>query len=98
MGLPETITTPRLLLRRPRPQDAEALFARYAADPEVTRYLTWVPHKDLRDTRAYLERADFGWSTNSDHPYLVWRGKELVGGTGLTPIAPGTMRTGYVVA
>src|SRR5262245_48459712 len=35
----EPIESPRLLLRRPRADDADAIFRRYAADAEVTRYL-----------------------------------------------------------
>ena len=37
--LPE-LETERLLLRRMRLDDAEAMFA-YASDPEVTRYVLW---------------------------------------------------------
>ena len=36
---PERVETERLVLRRPRADDAEAIFERYASDPEVTRYL-----------------------------------------------------------
>jgi [ribosomal protein S5]-alanine N-acetyltransferase len=53
--LPETVKTPRLVLRRPRLSDAVAMFEEYAADPEVTRYLTWRPHRSAADVRAFLE-------------------------------------------
>ena len=39
----EVLAGPRILLRRPRLDDAGALFARVASDPQVTRYLTWTP-------------------------------------------------------
>ena len=32
---PQTIRTSRLLLRPPVPADSQAIFARYASDPEV---------------------------------------------------------------
>jgi RimJ/RimL family protein N-acetyltransferase len=43
-SLPSQVLTPRLLLRKPEPADAERVFVAYAQDPEVTRYLTWSPH------------------------------------------------------
>ena len=60
------LETERLLLRRMRPEDAEAMFA-YASDPEVTRYVLWDTHNSLEDTRNFLSlvaegygRGDFG--------------------------------------
>ena len=37
----EPVETERLVLRRPTAADAPAIFARYASDPEVTRYMAW---------------------------------------------------------
>jgi [ribosomal protein S5]-alanine N-acetyltransferase len=65
MDLPE-IETERLLLRRMRLDDAEAMFA-YASDPEVTRYVPWDTHHSIEDSESFLtfaiegyERGDFG--------------------------------------
>ena len=41
----QDIETPRLLLRRLLPEDAPQMYANWASDPEVTRYLRWEPHK-----------------------------------------------------
>ena len=41
MRAPERIETPGLILRRPRIEDAEGIFARYASDVDVTRFLSW---------------------------------------------------------
>jgi RimJ/RimL family protein N-acetyltransferase len=46
--LPEEFQTPHYRLRRVTIEDAEAIFAAYAADPQVTRYLGWKTHRDLR--------------------------------------------------
>jgi ribosomal-protein-alanine N-acetyltransferase len=51
---PETLETKRLRLRRPALQDAEDIFRRYAQDPEVTKYLTWRPNRNIRETRDFL--------------------------------------------
>ena len=63
--LPE-LETERLLLRRMRRDDAQAMFA-YASDPEVTRYVLFDTHRSLEDSEAFLrfavegyERGDFG--------------------------------------
>jgi len=50
MNPPEHFDTDRLHLRIPRRDDAPAIFAAYAQDEEVTRYLTWRPHKSLEET------------------------------------------------
>jgi ribosomal-protein-alanine N-acetyltransferase len=63
--LPE-LETERLLLRKMRLDDAEAMFA-YASDPEVTRYVLFETHRSVEDSESFLrlalegyERGDFG--------------------------------------
>jgi ribosomal-protein-alanine N-acetyltransferase len=96
-SLPDAVAADRLTFRRPRRRDAQAIFAAYASDPEVTRHLTWRTHRSLADTHAFLDASDRGWSTGSDRPYLAWLGTELVGSTGLTRVGPARVRTGYLV-
>lgn len=57
MDIPENLRTQRLSLTRPHPSDAADVFAAYAADPEVTRYLTWEPHSDEASVRAFLRET-----------------------------------------
>lgn len=42
-------------MRGPVLADAQAIFEEYAADPEVTRYLTWEPHHSAETVAAFLE-------------------------------------------
>ena len=51
--LPE-LRTQRLTLRALRSSDIEDVFA-YASDPEVARHTLWDPHRNLVDTRAFLD-------------------------------------------
>jgi RimJ/RimL family protein N-acetyltransferase len=97
---PEVIETARLRLRRPRIEDAEAIFARYASDPEVTRYLSWPRHLSPDDTRAFLRFADEEWGRWPAGAYLVEAREHgtLLGGTGLAFEDPETAATGYVLA
>ena len=58
MTFPKEIQTQRLLLEWRSETDAEEIFARYAQNPEVTRFLLWKPHRSIDDTLSFLrERA-----------------------------------------
>ena len=100
---PERIETKRLLLRRPRPSDAQAIFQRYASDREVTRYLSWPTHRSIADTLAFLTMSDDEWHRWSAGPYLVLARENsgspaLIGGTGLMYKSSVLAITGYVFA
>lgn len=50
----QTIETERLLLRPLTPEDAPMMYANWANDPDVTRWLRWEPHKNVDETRELL--------------------------------------------
>ena len=54
MAVDAVLSGDRIVMRAPRIDDAEALFAEVASDPEVTRYLTWTPHPDVDETRRVI--------------------------------------------
>lgn len=97
---PERLETARLELRRPVPADADAIFATYAADPEVTPYVGFPRHQDVDDTRAFLVFSDAQWSTWPAGPYLIRlrASGALVGSAGLMFDTPYRAQTGYVLA
>ncbi len=49
--------TSRLLVRPPKPEDARDIFASYARDPEVVKYLVWKPHRDEAETVAWIDHC-----------------------------------------
>ena len=99
MKAPERVETARLVLRRPLPHDAEAIFARYASDPEVTALLSWPRHRSVEDTRAFLELSDAEWERWPAGPYLIEaREGRLLGSTGFAFQTPLHAVTGYVLA
>ncbi len=72
MRPPEQFTTPRLLGRKPRASDASAVFAAYASDPEVTRYLAWKAYRELGPLAEFLQaRADDWEKEGSQFAYLL---------------------------
>lgn len=96
----DRIETDRLLLRRPRLDDAEPIFARYSSDPVVTRYLGWATHRTIDDTRAFLAFSDSEWSRWGAGPYVIEPrgGGPILGGTGLGFETRQQAATGYVLA
>ena len=62
----QVIETERLILRRFTLEDAPAVFANYASDENVTRYMAWNRHETVADSERVLtqwvqdyERPDF---------------------------------------
>ena len=53
----QIIETSRLKLRSPVIEDAPAIFEQYAQDEEVTKYMTWRSHSDIKTTQKYLQEC-----------------------------------------
>ena len=71
MKPPERIETERLVLRKPCVDDAPAIFAGWAQDPEVTTHLTWRPHSNIETTIAMLERVAAAWEHGLRFPFVI---------------------------
>ena len=67
----ESLETERLRLRQPAVTDAEDVYQNYAADPEVTRYLTWRCHQDVSETVAVLEHFHRAWDGQESIPWAI---------------------------
>ena len=48
----KVLTTKRLILRPFRTKDAKRMFVNWAADPAVTKFLEWSPHKNAGEARC----------------------------------------------
>ncbi|MFC1660117.1 GNAT family N-acetyltransferase [Gemmatimonadota bacterium] len=97
--LPEMLETSRLLLRRPVPIDASAVFERWAQDPEVSRHLVWRPHESIEETHTHLAQCEVGWMEGTE---FVWMIEEkasggLVGSIAARPGAHG-VNLGYLIS
>lgn len=88
------LTGPRVRLRAPRIEDAQAVFDAFASDAEVTRYLSWRPHTDVAETRRVI--TDF-YNVGDHTAWLVeWcESGEIVGVCGTTRLSAHAVELGY---
>ncbi len=105
---PETIETPRLLLRRSRREDWRDLYENVWSRPEAARWMFWSPTTDEESARARMERT-LAWEKTHPFKYSVeekasgrvigWAGVEELdaeswGETGVA-LGPDHWRRGY---
>ena len=68
---PEQFATEHLVLRRPRMSDADDIFDNYAADTEVTRYLTWRPYNDRSEVAPFLHSRLARWDSGEEFSWAI---------------------------
>jgi len=96
---PQHLDTDRLHLRLPRRDDAPAMFAAYAQDAEVTRCLTWRPHKSIEETYAILDLISKLWRDGEAFSYAITlKGNDSI--IGMITLHPDGFKVslGYVLA
>ena len=88
------------MLRLPQMTDRATLFARYASDADVTRFMGWPRHRSVDDTEAFLRFSEEEWKRWPAGPYVIVSRADgqLLGGTGLTFETREDAMTGYVLA
>ena len=67
---PDTLLTDRLILRRPTPTDAPAVYE-YGRDPEVTRYLIFPTHTSVADAEDFLGRCPARWESGEEYCWVI---------------------------
>lgn len=79
------IETERLVLRKFKLSDGEAMYKNWANDPEVTKFLTWPPHNSVEVTKDILK----SWCDSyKNKKYYQWaivlkdNGEEPIGSIG----------------
>ena len=93
------LETERLFLRKLKSDDCNRIFECWAKDEEVTKYLTWFPHKDVEETGKILDswleeyhHSDcyrFGIELKDDH--------QLIGMLDVVSYIDGCPEIGYVL-
>ena len=99
MTPPETFHTARLVLRKPSLADAPLMFAAYAQDQEVARFVTWRPHVTVSESEAVIQQFLDAWRDGREFHWLLFLrgGHELIGATGVRRDAH-RLELGYAIA
>ena len=96
---PPILETERLLLRRPKIEDAETIHELYVQDEEVCRYTTWLPTQSLEETKAFIQRCVDNWKGEKQFEYIIELrdSEQVIGMFGLEDRV-GKAEMGYVLA
>ncbi|HEV7904760.1 MAG TPA: GNAT family N-acetyltransferase [Pyrinomonadaceae bacterium] len=99
MNPPTHIETARLVLRKPVVADTPRIFEAYANDAEVTRYLTWRPHRTVADGEEPAAHRLAAWESGAYFCWVIMHkedGGELIGMISIRPNA-WRVNLGYVL-
>lgn len=95
-----TLTTERLVLRKLKASDASDMFE-YARLAEVTKYLTWKPHKDVHYTKQYLEYLGTRYAVGDFYDWAITLADsgKMIGTVGFTKfdLPNNSAEIGYVL-
>ncbi len=78
---PIAFRTARLIGRKPALEDAPVIFKLYASDAEVTRYMSWLPHRAVAETLDFVKSAIRSFEEGQHIPYVLCLadGGDLIG-------------------
>ncbi len=87
----ELLETPRLLLRRAVPEDAEPMYRNWASDPEVTKYLTWPPHSSPEVSQMVISSWIAGYQGKDFYQWMIVPKEimEPIGSIGVVDLSEG---------
>jgi RimJ/RimL family protein N-acetyltransferase len=95
--VPEAFETERLRGRRPAMSDAEAVFE-YGRDPEVTRYMEFRTHTEMRTVHEFLQGCAPRWASGEEFCWaLTLKGDDRAIGTIACRIRGRALDFGYVL-
>jgi len=90
------LRTQRLLLRPYEDGDAEPMFRNWAADPEVTQYLTWPPYESLAQAEAWIRNKLIYQAAPRHYGWVISYQGEAIGTIDLVDEFPeGGFEIGY---
>jgi len=68
---PIQLETQRLRLRAPILEDVDAIYEEYATDHDVTRYVTWVPHKSRVTVAEFVRERIERFQTGQEFSWVI---------------------------
>lgn len=100
---PRAFLTERLALLAIEPEDARVLYDAYAADSEVTKYMSFRTAQSVKEVEAFAEGiAAFFDGRESEFRQFCWKIREnatgeIIGSCSLTPVNPYTLSGNYII-
>lgn len=94
------LETKRLILRKFKLDDAEEMFHSYASDSDVTKYLTWNPHKNIDETIKILNIwiEQYNKPERINYAIVLKETNKLIGGIDVCGYKEGVPVVGYVLS
>ncbi len=65
------LETSRLILRKFKILDANDMFNNYCTDSEVTKYLTWLPHKNIEVTKSVVKSWILNYKNKNFYQWAI---------------------------
>lgn len=91
--------TSRLLAKPAAVEDAQVVFADYASDPAVSKYMTWEPHRHIDETTDFLRRCERTWTEGSEFTWTLWtKDDEALAGILSIRMDASAVHLGYALA
>ena len=88
------LLTDRLMLRRYREEDADELYRRFGADPEMTKYSGWNPYATPEAARATVQRFIESYSDKHFYSWIIDWEDVVIGTIGAYDYEPEATVTG----
>lgn len=101
--VPTRIETKRLVLRKPKMEDANPIFNAYANDPKIPYYMSWTSHRDIGQTEEFIKVCIDDWELGKNFEFVIEvreNGASPVGMIGMHPLSSrhSSFGFGYVIA
>ncbi len=93
------IETKRIILRKIKLDDAEAMFNNWASDDDVTKYLMWPTHRSIKDTKDIINLWLDNYKKGDFYQWVMEHkeAKEIFGTIGLFVNSKGELELGYCI-
>lgn len=90
----------RIKLRRPRVEDRDVIYEKWASVPEVTTYMAWPTHRSHKDCDAFLVMSDAMWDEYGCGPMIIEdrESGEIIGSAGLMFDGSDEVGVGYILS
>jgi RimJ/RimL family protein N-acetyltransferase len=96
---PANWETQRLWLKPASRAEAGVAFASYTANPAVSRYMMWRPHRSVADTEAFLCGCEEAWERRSAFSWSLWlKADDSFAGMLAARVKAHAVDIGYVLA